>query len=123
MDPPVGARGDGYMILNHIGYKNAASMYIKIELIPSLTIDHFEVFQIEKGNEAILDAIWKSYEETMAKVNVCLGKTITVGEKNKYKLFISKVGLVRDFIQAQEEGKQRLIDTFWTHTEVIKKWI
>ena len=48
MDPPVNAHGDGYMILNQIGHKEASTMYLDIKLLLSLLIDHFEASQIGK---------------------------------------------------------------------------
>ena len=56
----------------------------------------------------------------MIDVNIYLGKSITVGGKRKYDLFLSKVGSDRDFIQAKGKEIQLLIDIFPTHTEVLK---
>ena len=56
----------------------------------------------------------------MKEVYECLGKTISVGEKWKFKAFESNVDSDRAFIQDQIEKMQLLINNFGTHIDVLK---
>ena len=60
-------------------------MYQDINAFLSLQIDQFEAFLTGKGNEVALVAISKSYDKTMAKIDVTLGKGILAGEKRNHQ--------------------------------------
>ena len=80
-------------------------MYQDVNSFLSQQIDQFEAFLTGKVNEAALVANSKSYDKTMTKIDVKLGKGISAGKKRNQDVFMSNADSIREFFQAQKWHK------------------